>query len=254
MSPLDGRAGAGIGQVVPCVLVGAALALMPALGVAGEPGPASLSACPAEPPGRCGDTALPRLETSVALAYRQAAGRVQADPSLLAELGREQASFLQNRETMAAGPGTSLARYMWTWRQWLDAIAPARPGWEGTWITGSGSLAVTPQGDDAYALVARADDPIRGSYTCEFRGIGKVNGTELEVAWHASDDEEDGADGWTLHLRRQGGLLRLDQRRNASDARTPPFCGVHGSLEGAYLPAHGRPEPVTAWEGATDAP
>lgn len=124
MSPLDGRPGAEIGQVVPCVLVGAALALMPALGFAGEPGPASLSACQAELPGCCGDTALPRLETSVALAYRQAAGRVQADPSLLADLGREQASFLQNRETIAADPGMSLARYMRTWRQWLDAIAP----------------------------------------------------------------------------------------------------------------------------------
>ena len=66
------------------------------------------------------------------------------------------------------------------------------------------------------------------------------------------DGEEDGAEGWTLSLQRRNGLVRLEQRRNNSEAETAPFCGARGSLAGEYLPARAVPEPVRAWQTVGD--
>lgn len=234
-------------------LIGGALALVPASSFARESGPVSPTTCTASQAAPCDDKELSRLEAGIAVAYQKAAERVQADPSLSAELAREHAMFLQSREYAAASTGASLVRFLKTRQRWLDAISPARQGWEGTWISGSGRLQLKPRAEGTYEIIAQADDPIRGSYTCAFRGVGRQEGNMLAVSWDVSDDEEDGADGWTLHLRRDGGLLRLTQHRNMSEARTAPFCGVHGSLEGAYLPASVLPEPVTASRAATEA-
>lgn len=101
-------------------------------------------------------------------------------------------------------------------------------------------------------MLAKGDDPLRGSYTCEFSGIGRVNGNRLEVTWDTTENPDDGADGWTLAIRRQGSLLQLEQHRNDSEAQTPPFCGAHGSLEGTYLPARALPHTPPAWLSSSD--
>jgi hypothetical protein len=68
------------------------------------------------------------------------------------------------------------------------------------------------------------------------------------VTWDTSQNEDDGADGWTLTLHRRASLLRVEQHRNQSEAPIPPFCGIHGILDGEYLPARLVPEPVRAWK------
>ena len=93
---------------------------------------------------------------------------------------------------------------------------------------------------------SNGDEPIRGSYTCEFKGIARKGQNRLEVIWDSTGDDEDGAEGWTLNLQRKNGLLHLTQQRNNSEAESAPFCGARGSLEGAYLPARIEPAAVRA--------
>ncbi|HEX8168286.1 MAG TPA: hypothetical protein VF601_21175 [Beijerinckiaceae bacterium] len=196
----------------------------------------------------CGDAGLAALDAAVAAAYRQALGRVRPDQTLLAALTRDQAEFAAGREDTLDRPDADLARYLRSRRAWLDAIAAPRPGIEGVWINGSGSLRVERRGNGLFGVVAKGDDPVRGSYTCTFIGVGRLEAGGLEAAWDGkAADDEDGAEGWTLRLRRDGGTLRIEQRRNGSEAPTPPFCGVHGTLEGSYLPARLLPGPVRAW-------
>ncbi|WP_407524328.1 hypothetical protein [Methylobacterium oryzisoli] len=195
------------------------------------------------------------LDTALAEACAAALDRVRADPALARHLRRAYAGFLAGREAVLARPEARLPVYLRTGRQWFDALDGPRAGWAGAWISGAGDIVVAPRPDGSFTVRARADDPVGGSYTCGFVGVGRLAGEVMEVAWDTAEDEDedDGADGWTLVLRRDGGLLTLAQRRNASPAPTAPFCGVHGSLEETYLPARVVPDPVTAWEPASGA-
>jgi hypothetical protein len=171
---------------------------------------------------------------------------------LLSHLRREHAAFLASREYALNARGADLARYMSSWRDWLDALTGPTSGWHGAWVTGSGEISITPRTGGRYTVLARADDPIAGSYTCEFTGVGRVRGAGLQVKWDTKHGEEDGAERWTLVLQRRGSVLELEQRRNDSEAATAPFCGARGSLEGIYLPARVKPRPVRAWSAAGD--
>jgi uncharacterized protein YecT (DUF1311 family) len=200
----------------------------------------------------CADAELARLDAALAVSYREALRRVQSDRALLAALRREQSEFLASREWTLDAPDVSLARFLQSWRHWLDAVGGARAGFRGAWINSTGSIEVERRRAGDYTVRAKGDDYIRGSYTCEFIGIGRLKGDRLEVTWDTSENEDDDADGWTLSVRRRGNLLRLEQHRNKSEAATPPFCGARGSLEGEYLPARVLPDPVRAWEAAGD--
>jgi uncharacterized protein len=196
----------------------------------------------------CADAELAKRDAALGVSYREAVKRYQSDKALLAALRREQSEFLLSREAALEAPGASLSRFMQAWRAWLDALGPARKGFEGAWINGAGSIAIERRPGGDYKVVAKGDDPVRGSYTCEFIGIGRLNGERLEVTWDTKEGEEDGAEGWTLSLQRRNGLVRLEEHRNRSKAATAPFCGARGSLASDYLPARVVPEPVTAWQ------
>jgi uncharacterized protein len=200
----------------------------------------------------CVDADLAKLDAALSVSYREAVKRSQSDKALLAALRREQSEFLLSREAALEAPGASLSRLMQAWRTWLDALGPARKGFEGAWINGAGSVAIErrPAGD--YKVVAKGDDPIRVSYTCEFIGVGRLKGERLEVTWDTNEGEEDGAEGWTLSLQWRNGLVRVEQHRNKSEAATAPFCGARGSLAGGYLPARVVPEAVRAWQTVGD--
>jgi hypothetical protein len=199
----------------------------------------------------CRDAGLAALDRDVAAAHRQALDRVRPDRALQAALRRDQVMFDLGREGALGYPGGGLAPYLQSRRAWLDAVAAPRASLEGVWISGAGSLTVERRDGGLFGVVAKGDDPVRGSYTCEFSGIGRLKAGAIEASWDTKDGaEEDGAEGWTLRLRRNGGLLRIEQRRNGSEATAAPFCGVHGSLEGTYLPASFMPEPVRAWRPA----
>jgi hypothetical protein len=201
----------------------------------------------------CADPTLIRLETELDAAYERARERVGVEPALVEALRGEQAMFAEGRAAVAALPGASLAAYLASWRSWLDAIGQPRPGWDGIWLTGAGSLEIAPRGDGVYRIVVHADEPTRGAYTCAFIGIGRLGGDAIEVEWDAADGD-DGADGWTLTIRRAEDLMHVEQHRGGSEAVTPPFCGHHGSLDGHYLPALVKPGSVTAWGPAPTTP
>jgi uncharacterized protein YecT (DUF1311 family) len=198
----------------------------------------------------CADAALAQLDAALATAYRAAVARARSDKALLSALKREHAAFLSSREAALETPGATLPRFMQSWWNWLEAVGAPRKGFEGAWISGAGSLVVERRPAGGYKVVANGDEAIRGAYACEFSGIGRLKGERLEASWDTSGGGEDGAEGWTLDLQRRTGLLRVDQRRNESEAATAPFCGAHGSLEGDYLPARLRPRPVRAWQAA----
>jgi uncharacterized protein YecT (DUF1311 family) len=195
----------------------------------------------------CRDAELADLDAAVAAAYRQALDRVRSDRTLVAALKRDQAEFAAGRENTLDHPDAGLAQYLRSRRAWLDAIAAPRSSVEGVWLNGSGSLRVARKGEGLFGIVAKGDDPIRGSYTCAFKGVGRLTADGIEVSWDKAADDEDEAEGWTLHLRRDAGILRIEQRRNGSDVPTPPFCGARGTLEGSYVPARLLPDPVRAW-------
>ncbi|HEX8666662.1 MAG TPA: lysozyme inhibitor LprI family protein [Beijerinckiaceae bacterium] len=196
----------------------------------------------------CGDAELARLDAAVAAAYRQALDRLRPDRTLAAALRRDQSEFAASREGALERPDGSLARYLQSRRAWLDTVAAPRSGFEGAWINGAGSLTIERRDGGLFGVVAKGDDPIRGSYTCTFNGVGRPGAGELAVSWEKqAAHDEDEAEGWTLRLSRDGAVLRVEQRRNGSEAPTPPFCGVHGTLEGSYIPARLLPDPVRAW-------
>jgi hypothetical protein len=169
-------------------------------------------------------------------------------------LRRAHAEFLAGRDATLHWPDANLARYMASWRRWLNAVGPSRSGLEGAWINGSGTITIEHRPTGGYAVRANGDDPVRGSYTCEFIGIARRDGqSRLEVVWDTTGDEEDGGEGWTLKLQRKGGLIHLTEERNNSDAERASFCGARGSLEGAYLPARLKPTAVRAWRPAGEA-
>jgi hypothetical protein len=226
------------------------LALLLAAAVVPAGRPASAGAPPAAPAGPATEDGAERLDAALAAAYAAARERVRADPALAERLRRAHAAFLAGREAVRARPEARLPVYLRSGRQWLDAVAGPRTGWAGAWISGAGDIVIAPRADGRFTVRARGDDPIGGSYTCGFVGVGRLAGEAMEVAWDTAAEEDDGADGWTLRLRQAGSVLTLEQRRNDSPAPTAPFCGVHGSLEEAYLPARAVPPPVTAWEAA----
>src|SRR5262245_5431431 len=152
----------------------------------------------------CADAELARLDAALAVSYREALRRAQSDRALLAALRHEQGEFLKSREGALDSPDASLARLMQSWRHWLDAVGGARAGFRGAWINGAGSIEVERRPAGHYRVRAKGDDPVRGSYTCEFIGIGRLKGDRLEVTWDTREDADDGADGWTLSLRRRG--------------------------------------------------
>ncbi len=202
----------------------------------------------------CTNPALGRLDSGIAAAYKQATARLHGDLSLSKALQDKQTALIADRaNALAAGEG-SLLRYLQTWLNWLDAVDSPRQGFAGTWISATGSLQVLPRGEGTYTVLAHADEPIRGEFTCNFIGVGRVNRDILDVAWDISSSDGDDAEGWTLRLRRSGHVLRLEQLRNASEASTSPFCGVLGSLEDTYLPARSKPEPVQAWKAVETEP
>lgn len=194
----------------------------------------------------CADAELAGLDQVLASRYREAMARIEGQAPLVAKLKQEQRKFLDLREAALDDPKASLAQYMMGWRDWLDAVGEPRTAWSGTWVHGSGSLQIGSLPDGRYTVVVKADDAW-GSYTCEFIGLGRAKGNRIEVTWDIRNDEEDGAMGWTLVLQRRGGLIKLREHRNASEAETRPYCGSRGGLEGAYLPARRVPEAVTVW-------
>jgi hypothetical protein len=198
----------------------------------------------------CSDPTLARLHAGVAAAYRDALRRTQGRTAR-AVLRREHEAFLASREAAQSDPSGSLQRYYASWLGWLQAVDGPRRRWEGVWITGEGDVRIEPKPPGRYKVLVRADEPIRGAYTCEFVGVGQRRGEWLTVEWDTKGGtEEDGAEGWTLELRLSRGVLEMREHRNGSEAERPPYCGARGSLAGSLLPARSRPEPVSAAQAA----
>ena len=159
------------------------LALLPVASIAQESSLVASSPCgdrSAIPdPAVCKDPIIKRLDSEVATAYKHARGRLQGDRALTSDLQDKQRFFVEDSDNAHATGGGRLQRYLETWQHWLDAIGPPREGFAGAWISGTGSLQIIPRDKTTFTVLVRADEPIQGIYTCEFIGVGRMDGEVL---------------------------------------------------------------------------
>jgi uncharacterized protein YecT (DUF1311 family) len=186
----------------------------------------------------CADPVLGALDRSLDTAYRNARGRLRSDPAALKHLRQEQALMLAGRRDAFAHPsGVGLRDYLACWRDALDRLAEPRAGFEGGWTSLDTIIEVKGRPDGRFSVKLQGSDPVRGSWTCGYDGVGEKQGERLVVTWDRETDDEDGADGWVLELTRMGSLLRVRELPGPDAAPSPPYCGVHGGLAGDYMPA-----------------
>jgi hypothetical protein len=186
----------------------------------------------------CADPALATLDRSIDAAYRTARERLQSDSAALKHLSQKQSLMLSGRLGALAHPfGVGLRDYLARWRDALARIAEPRAGFEGGWTSLDTIIEVKGRPDGRFSVKLQGSDPVRGSWTCGYDGLGEKQGERLVVTWDRETDDEDGADGWLLELTRMGSLLRVRELPGPDAAPSPPYCGVHGGLAGDYMPA-----------------
>ncbi len=195
----------------------------------------------------CADPALAALDLAVDQSYRRARERLR-DAGAQKALRDAQRDMITGRAFAADHPnGAGLKDYLAGWRDALDRIAAPRPGHTGGWANMTVIVDVRPRPDGRFAVKVDGSDPIIGAWRCEYNGIGETRGGRLVVAWNREEDGEDGADGWLLHLARQGALLTIEEVKGPDAVEHRPYCGHRGFLSGTYFPAD-----ATAFPGSRE--
>jgi uncharacterized protein YecT (DUF1311 family) len=176
----------------------------------------------------CADPALAALDRRMVEAHAAAERRLASDPKAVKILREEQADFVEERDYSREVLGRKVDGMLKDRAAELDAIVEARPGFEGRWLTSDGEVIIVRRPDGRYRVVVEVDP---GISRCEFNGVGTLRGGRMRVVWNIAEDREDGAEGWTLELRREGALLTMAERRNRSEVERPPYCGARGGLD-----------------------
>ena len=183
----------------------------------------------------CASPELARLDAEIATAY--AAANAMLDSTGRAALAASQKEFIAQRNLGTTAWDFELKDHLQRRNRFLRTIRPAKGQWAGTWGNDYGRVVLALRSDGLYDVKAEANDPVGGRWTCDFEHGGKIEGNTL-VTVHRNDEErtEDPHDGWTLALTRSGDSLNLKARPGPDKKIPQPFCGVNGTLNGAYLP------------------
>lgn len=105
----------------------------------------------------------------------------------------------------------------------LDRINPAPAGFDGQWISATGSVTLEMV-DDAYAVTAYNVEPDQLAWICEFNAVGNRVGPTIIA-------EAGGIDH--IELQREGAALRLVH--TTLEGKVAWSCGANGSLSGLYF-------------------
>lgn len=186
----------------------------------------------------CRDPRLARADAALARAYSAALKSLDA-PAAKA-LREDQREFIAVRDAgyAQAANGRREASLLTTLDYRAGTLARIRArsgaGLSGTWSNLAGEIEIQGDGQTGYRLKANAAHPLDGRWVCDASASGRGNdaGATLKVA----DD-----DGSALKLTRAGAALQVQ----ALDAHgrpqpMPGYCGLNGSLNGAYFPVAPR--------------
>ena len=131
----------------------------------------------------CADPSLGALDRSIDAAYRTARDRLRSDPAALKHLKEEQALTLAGRLDAFAHPsGNGLKYYLTGWRDALARITEPHAGFEGGWASMVTFIDVKGRPDGRFSVKVQGSDMIRGSWACEYNGLGENQGDRLVVA------------------------------------------------------------------------
>lgn len=182
----------------------------------------------------CADPQLAGLDRRIATAY---ADLLKAAPKPLADALRDdQRTFLYGRDEAFALPDLTPADR----QENLQARLEERAGFleavqlepaadfTGQWHNAWGSVDVRRDKDGTYRVTANGADPVAGYWSCFVEdATGAARGRDLRVR---SAEEP----GWSLSLALKGTVLQT-QGNNDDGSFTSPFCGMNGTLDGAFF-------------------
>lgn len=109
---------------------------------------------------------------------------------------------------------------------------------EGSWRNGLGGVEVTLRPDGRAEVYFATAEPARARWLCDLQGEATQSGGEWAVEGDPSLLE-----GWSVRFSvRDGQLIVASAPTGATGAQSPPpFCGLNGTIDGAYLPVRAQP-------------
>jgi len=184
----------------------------------------------------CAQPALADQDAAIAQQYKAVRGKLDAEAAK--SLTADQRYFLSVRDNIYADPytGSTPAKEIGTRMRYrldfLKSINPQPPaGYVGKWRNIEGEIEITQTADGQLFVAANSAQPYHGRWVCDLSGKAVASGDNLHVTY------QDGPP-WTLDLTRRGALLVVHETPPAgvaNDGFGPPFCGMNGSLEGAWF-------------------
>ena len=156
--------------------------------------------------------------------------------ALLAELGgpaaerlrQDQKWFIAERDDPEAVAPTvrDLADTLRYRVKFLNAVRPSVPaGIVGTWRNLAGAIVIRRSPSGTLNFEANAAEPTTGRWVCEAQGRAKQ---AAQSTWNVVIDDPDTA---SIALMLEGPLLTVTE-----SPMPPEYCGLNGSLSGAYFP------------------
>ena len=183
----------------------------------------------------CNSDELSKLDAEIATAYAAA--------SKMLDMGRDSALLETQKEFIAV---RNLGETAWNFvlkdhlQRRLDLLQKVRSSggkWIGNWGNENGVMTLSPGPNGLLNLKIKSDDKAGGLWTCEFDYGAKISGNKVTTVARSKEEEADNPyDGWSLVLMRRGDSISIKEIRAQDEVIENPFCGVHGSLEGIYLP------------------
>jgi uncharacterized protein YecT (DUF1311 family) len=194
----------------------------------------------------CAKKRLGDIDRAMAKAYPNALARLGEDPNAVAAVKASQRLFLMTRNAEFVphiGNDYDLEAHMAAQLELLRGVGPdPRTSLEGEWRTTEGSLFVgkaAASGLSPVNVKSRTHDSKH--WACEFLGEGRVEGDILVV--EGRDKYKSEYAGWRLRIARQGRLAAVETLRpEGARGGNAPFCGMNGTLAGAYFPADELPD------------
>lgn len=184
----------------------------------------------------CAHPALADQDAAIAQQYK--AVRAKLDAEAVKSLTSDQRYFLSVRDNIYAEPftgSTPVKEIGTSMRYRLDFLKAINPqpaaGFVGKWKSLEGEIEITRTADGQLFVAANSAQPYNGRWVCDLSGKAVASGDSLIVSY------QDGPP-WTLDLTRRGAVLMVRETPPAgvaNDGFGPPFCGMNGSLEGAWF-------------------
>lgn len=193
----------------------------------------------------CARKRLGDLDRAMAKAYPNALARLGEDPEAVAALKTSQRLFLTTRNaefSPRVGNDYNLEIHMAAQLDLLRSIGPdPRKGLEGEWKTTEGQIFVgRPAANGLRPVNLKSTTHDSKHWTCEFLGEARGDGDTLVV--EGRDKFRADYAGWRIRISRKGRMAMVEALPPEGARGGSPFCGMNGTLAGAYFPADDLPD------------